>query len=460
VADDQINVRISAQTAGFEGPVRSVAATAEQSFGRIRAAANGASASFDQLGDSARTQLTVAMGQIGAAARSAGSEVRAATAGMLSGFRSRALPEAQQDAAKAAAEHQTAIIGLRTESENTVEGGHDPIMETERQARDQAEIFAAGERLKLQAAKGNTDQILAIYDEWLREVAAVYGKDSTQYLNLEREKVEAAQHAAEERARAVQQWAQQEAAAELKAAEESQRAWKNATTQIADQIANVVSSVLTGTESIGQAFRKLTTDILKDFVSSSVKSLLTGSSSGAGGGALSTALFGEGGLSGLLGLGERGLLGGLFGGDGLLDGLFGGGVWGSGAADFSGGVGGAEATTGGGLPSGLAGWLGSLFAFQRGGVVPSAQGGWTLPTLGPNGVLARLHSNEMVLPAHISQGLQNMIAGGGPTVGAVNFSVSAMDSQSVAAFFKNNGPTLVAAINQAMRNGSSLMSTA
>jgi hypothetical protein len=72
-------------------------------------------------------------------------------------------------------------------------------------------------------------------------------------------------------------------------------------------------------------------------------------------------------------------------------------------------------------------------------------------------VLAQLHSNEMVLPANVSQGLQGMIAGGGPAPSInATFAVSAMDSQSVATFFKNNGATLVAALNQAMRNGSVL----
>jgi hypothetical protein len=69
----------------------------------------------------------------------------------------------------------------------------------------------------------------------------------------------------------------------------------------------------------------------------------------------------------------------------------------------------------------------------------------------------------MVLPANISQGLQNLIAapntlntsnGGAPVV--VNFGVSAMDSQDVARFFRSNGSALVAAINNAMRNGSML----
>lgn len=50
-----------------------------------------------------------------------------------------------------------------------------------------------------------------------------------------------------------------------------------------------------------------------------------------------------------------------------------------------------------------------------------------------------------------------MIANSGstPSVNAT-FAVSAMDGQSVATFFKNNGATLVAALNQAIRNGSVL----
>ena len=107
--------------------------------------------------------------------------------------------------------------------------------------------------------------------------------------------------------------------------------------------------------------------------------------------------------------------------------------------------------------------IGSLFGFERGGIMPSAQGGWAVPSLGPGGVLAQLHSNEMVLPANISQGLQNLIAapnganaGGAGSPVVVNFGVSAMDSQDVARFFRSNGGALVAAINNALRNGSAL----
>jgi len=78
-------------------------------------------------------------------------------------------------------------------------------------------------------------------------------------------------------------------------------------------------------------------------------------------------------------------------------------------------------------------------------------------------VLAQLHSNEMVLPANISQGLQSMLtapagAGGGSGTGSspVVVNVSAIDSQDVKRFFQSNGNLMVAALNKAMRNGSAL----
>jgi len=77
----------------------------------------------------------------------------------------------------------------------------------------------------------------------------------------------------------------------------------------------------------------------------------------------------------------------------------------------------------------------------------------------PADQLAMVHQNEMILPAGISQGLQNMISGnGGGGAGAtpVVINVSAIDSQDVRRFFQSNGGLLVGALNKAMRNGSML----
>src|SRR5438477_2222066 len=87
--------------------------------------------------------------------------------------------------------------------------------------------------------------------------------------------------------------------------------------------------------------------------------------------------------------------------------------------------------------------------------IASAAGGWMVPS----DQLAMVHQNEMILPANISQGRQNMIsANGGAGAGAVVVHVSAIDSQDVKRFFQSNGSLLVNAVNKAMRNGSTLRS--
>jgi len=58
--------------------------------------------------------------------------------------------------------------------------------------------FAASERDKIQAAKGSFEQIARIYDEWAARAAAIYGRDSTQYLEIQREKTRASQQAVDE----------------------------------------------------------------------------------------------------------------------------------------------------------------------------------------------------------------------------------------------------------------------
>ena len=90
--------------------------------------------------------------------------------------------------------------------------------------------------------------------------------------------------------------------------------------------------------------------------------------------------------------------------------------------------------------------------------IASAAGGWVVPS----DQLAMVHQNEMILPAGISQGLQNMIAGnGGGGAGAtpIVVNVSAIDSQDVRRFFQSNGSLLVGALNKAMRNGAMLRTT-
>jgi hypothetical protein len=137
-----------------------------------------------------------------------------------------------------------------------------------------------------------------------------------------------------------------------------------------------------------------------------------------------------------------GILGGLIGNPfsdasgGLLGGSL-GGVGGFFSSLFGGGLGGiTDAALAGG--------------FARGGIV-SAAGGWVVPSFAEGGILSMLHAGEMVLPANISQFVQDAAGrgGGGHTF---NMNISAWDSRDV----MRAGPALVASINKAVRNGSSL----
>lgn len=83
------------------------------------------------------------------------------------------------------------------------------------------------------------------------------------------------------------------------------------------------------------------------------------------------------------------------------------------AASLAGGT----ATVGSAAGGGLFGFLGGLLAFAGGGIVPSAAGGWALPDFA-GARPALLHAREMVLPAPISEGLQNMLAEGGNGAGS------------------------------------------
>ena len=92
----------------------------------------------------------------------------------------------------------------------------------------------------------------------------------------------------------------------------------------------------------------------------------------------------------------------------------------------------------GGVGSGL-GFFGKLFAGTLfgagGGIIPSAAGGWALPNIG-GGIPLIAHAREMVLPAHISDGLQNMIRNGGSGDSHLHFHGPA-DAPSISRWFKD-----------------------
>lgn len=124
-----------------------------------------------------------------------------------------------------------------------------------------------------------------------------------------------------------------------------------------------------------------------------------------------------------------------------------------------------SAGTGGGILGGVFGTvmkLLPLLAFKGGGIVPSAAGGWAVPSVGSGGVLAQLHSKEMVLPANLSQFVQGAAAAYGRAgVGGGNFTYApTLNSASPFAtraqaetFFRQHGDIMVGQARNLIRNG-------
>jgi hypothetical protein len=98
--------------------------------------------------------------------------------------------------------------------------------------------------------------------------------------------------------------------------------------------------------------------------------------------------------------------------------------------------------------------LALVLGFKGGGggksspTVPSAAGGWWDI---PRDTLAMVHEKEMVMPAHLSEGMRDAIEGGG-FGGGPAVHIHATDAQSVANLFRNNKGALAAALKEQFKN--------
>jgi hypothetical protein len=254
--------------------------------------------------------------------------------------------------------------------------------------------------------------------------------------------------------------AQQEELTETAAARFRQ-CWEDAVKPIADQLAAFATEVIMRTKSIAKAFDEMLRSITEDFLRSSLKDFFTSLFGGDSGTADSGGGLGVAG--GLLGDMFKSIVGGIGKGAGsAIDSAIGnpfeagaGGLIGGSLAGLFGGIGTSIGNTATDFSSAAGGALGfGGLLGKMASALPGASGGWVVPAFDNGGILSVLHRNEMVLPANISQGLQSMITGGG--TGGHTFNINAVDANSVARLFRNNGAAIVAAMNNAMRNGSVL----
>jgi hypothetical protein len=323
------------------------------------------------------------------------------------------------------------------------------IAEASRQAYEQ---FAGAERDKIAAAQGSTSQILAIYEQWAAQAKAIFGEQSTQYEAVVRQMTDAANRASEQMQESfAKPFDSLGSSAERaltgllthqttvgKAEQEAYRGLIGSSVdEVGDALNKSLASSLFGSKSLGEGLvgmlgigkpgglfgtgiGAVSADTSEATFATSVGTFSTAvgvfASAASTGGAASVA-GGVGNVAGGVGgignfLASVPLIGSLFGASGAAD------------QDFSGGIG----IGGGGLFAGL----GSLFGFKGGGIVPSFKSGgimtaasYRLPSYAAGGVaipgLAKLHENEMVLPSHISNFVQNAAAatsGGGGHGGA------------------------------------------
>jgi hypothetical protein len=416
MADIETSVVISANTDDLQSAMEAASNSVQTAADAIRAQFAGLGAAAQQV----QAQVSTASAQVGSSIGA----LQSRTAGLAGSIGDGMIAGAARSGSQLAAQNERDQINHLSASQKITD---------EQFARYKAAIANQAAFGQISAADAvRQEQDLAdlkwSYDQayYDKKLAAAENDDRMQEKLLD------------DQALAYEKYVTNVQALDAKLAEANKKSWDDLVAPVERAIDRSVTGIILGTTTVQKALANLAQSIVAEFVNSAVRGVFGQIGNLLGAGALGG---GDQDFSGgLTGAGEEAVGGGLAEGSGL------GSLFGS-----------------GGIFGGLLKGIGSLFAFERGVIVPSAQGGWALPSLGPGGVLAQLHSNEMVLPANISQGLQNLIAapysanaGGGGSPVVVNFGVSAMDSQDVARFFRSNGSALVAAINNAMRNGSAL----
>ena len=105
----------------------------------------------------------------------------------------------------------------------------------------------------------------------------------------------------------------------------------------------------------------------------------------------------------------------------------------------------------GALIGGALGGIAGLFGYKGGGIISAARGA----IIGGDGQLARLHDNEMVLPANLSKGVQSIIDSNGNTGGGsgnqVHFNISAIDATGFQEHLDKNAGKIYDLFNRGVR---------
>jgi hypothetical protein len=426
MADIETSVVISAQIDGLQSGMEAASSS-------VQAATDAMRAQFVGLGATAQQ----AQSQLGAAAAQIGSSIdalQARAAGLAGSIGEGMIPPAGAGGSGAA-------------GSGAAQSGRDEIAALNGNEKATGAVYArkkAAIEASAELGRVSRTQEIAELQELLDTKWALDQDYFEKKLVAVENDASAKQKVSDEERLAYEKFLTDQQKLDIQAAQNSQKAWQSIMQPIQRAFDTSITGMILGTTTLQKAVANITQSIIGEFVNLGVKmvtnwianelAMTTATEAWA---AARTAAEGEGMAAGLamkalnavksIVTDSAQAFGGIFA---FLSPIMGPAAAGPAAA--------GEAT---------------VMAAASG--IASAAGGWVVPS----DQLAMVHQNEMILPAHISQGLQGMISASGGAVGGASpvvINVSAIDSQDVKRFFQSNGSLLVSAVNKAMRNGSAL----
>jgi hypothetical protein len=421
VADIETSVVISAQTDGLRSGIDAASNTVQAATGAMRAQLAGLGAAAQQ----AQSQLSTATAQIGTSLEA----LQAKTAGMVGSIGDRIMASTGNGDPGSAPTGRDALTALDGDKKVT-----DAVF-----ARQRAAIQGNAGLGRISGAEGAAelqgllDAKWALDQEYFTKKIAAADNDLT-----------ARQKFTDEERLAYEKFLTDKQKLDIQAAQASQRTWQTLLQPIQRAFDTAITGIILGTTTLQRAVANIAQSIIAEFVNLGVKivtnwiaSELAMTTATEAGAAARTAAEGGGMAAGLAMKALNALKSIVTDSAQAFAGIF------AFLAPIMGPAAAGPAAAG------------EATVMAAAGSIASAAGGWVVPS----DQLVMVHQNEMILPAHLSQGLQSMISangGAGISASPVVVNVSAIDSQDVRRFFQSNGALLVAALNKAMRNGSAL----
>lgn len=317
-------------------------------------------------------------------------------------------------------------------------------------AEGRAQATRDGALQELEIEKAKMDQQIALGNLTIEEQYALSQQLADRKLAIER-----AYYEQLKALRAEDQVAQEQAQAQLNEAQQQRQqqgieamtqkiqgmrqAWEQALSPISSAFSGAIQGMIQGTETLGNAVRKMALNILLSFTDLAIKKTIKwiageiAMTQATAGNAAARAALEDAGA-------KKGILSGAFAALKKI-------------AQFA-------ATAAAGAFQAIVGipYVGPFLApaaavaagaavLALGRSIASAAGGWVVPS----DQLAMVHKDEMILPARLSAGIQNLIADKSEGSGQSNsfaFTVNAMDSGDVGRWFKKNARSIVEAMSE------------